>query len=339
MKFVLMGTGNISETYVNAVDNLEEAEITAVVSRNEERAESYARQNGIPRFGDSLAAISCDYEAVIVATPNGLHHKGAVSAAGLGKHVLVEKPLDITPGNMDKMITACDEAGVKLGVCFQRRLHETNIAIKNLLDRGAFGEIYAIDLPLKFYRGQSYYDSGAWRGTAELDGGGPFMQQGSHDIDLLGWLFGMPEKVFAKTGTFGHSDIDVEDHGAAILELKDGAICTITASTIAKPGFSPRLDVFTEKGTFSLENDSLVLWQIDGVERPACLDSDCDQKHNAATSAKVTDTSGHEAIIKDFISAVEQDHKPTVSGERARVTTDLILSIYRSAREGKEIVL
>lgn len=337
MKFVLVGTGNIARTYVNAVSNIPEADIVGVISRDAGRAEKYSAENNIQSFATSLSNMKEDFDAILVATPNGEHYKPVIEAAEMGKHSIVEKPLDITTEHMLMMIDACDKNNVKLGVTYQRRLSENNIAIKKLLDQKAFGKIYAIDLPLKFYRGQEYYDSGAWRGTFAIDGGGPFLQQGSHDIDLLGWFFGMPRKVFAKTGTFGHTGIEVEDHGAAIMEYESGTICTVLASTIAKPGFTPRLDVFTERGTFSLENDAVSVWEIEGVENPGTTLPE--KRHNAAASVAVNDSSGHENIINDFMDAVKNNRKPAASGPEARVTTDIILAIYRSAKENKEIII
>ncbi|MHC4873510.1 MAG: Gfo/Idh/MocA family protein [Planctomycetota bacterium] len=337
MKFVLIGSGNIANTYVNAVKNMDNAEIVGVISRSIDRAKKYADENSLGEAAVSLKEIKSDFDAVLVATPNGSHHAGAIAAAEAGKHALVEKPLDITTANIDKMISACKNAGVKLGVTYQRRLSKNNMAIKKLLDEKAFGKIYAVDLPLKLYRGQDYYDSGAWRGTFEFDGGGPFMQQGSHDIDLLGWFFGMPKKVFAKTGTFGHTGIEVEDHGAAIMELEDGAICSVLASTIARPGFSPRLDVFTEKGTFSLENDAITTWDIEGIDNPD--EGVAEKRHSSASSAAVSDTSGHENVINDFIEAIENDREPAANGEAGKLTSEIILAIYRSAKEGREIVV
>ncbi len=335
MRFALLGTGNIASTYVKAVGNLPNAEITVLISRNIDRARKFAQQHDISKFSDSMSDFTEEFDAVIAATPNGLHHVNAIDAAELGKHVLVEKPLDITVENMDMMVSACREADVRLGVTFQRRFNPTNRIVKQMLDDRAFGDIYAIDLSMKFYRDQSYYESAAWRGTRELDGGGPFIQQGAHDIDLLCWFFGMPCSVFARAGTFAHTGIDVEDYGAAILGYDNGAIGTVIAGTISKPGFSPGLDIFTQKGTVSLENDSIIKWDVEGVEKPEI--EGAEQNHNAATSVSVDDTSGHEAVIKDFICAIRDNREPEVNADTARMTTELILKIYESAESGKEI--
>lgn len=333
-RFTLIGTGNIAGTYVAAMENLECAEIVAVVSRTGERAREFAAEHGIGHAATSLEEVACDYDGVILATPNAEHHAGAIEAASLRKHVLSEKPLDITAENMDRMIAACREAGVKLGCMYPRRTRENSRLLKRLLDHKALGRIYAADMAVKVYRPQSYYDSAAWRGTRAQDGGGPFMQQGSHDIDLLCWLFGRPVTALAETGTFAHGGIDVEDHGAAVLRMPDGAIATIIASTVAKPGWSPRLEVAAEKGTFILDNGIITHWAIDGIEDPNVAPK---RPPHSTTTAAVSDTTGHEAILRDFVQAVQEDREPLANGPSARIATDVILAIYRSAEEGRRV--
>jgi len=337
MKFVLVGTGNMANTYVAATQKLGCAEIVAVISRSAERAAAFAADNGIANAATSLQDVTVPYDGVYVTSPQGSHHRWAIEVAGLGKHVLVEKPLDVNDERMTRMITVCRDAGVKLGAAYQRRTRENNRIIRNLVAAGAFGRILAVDLAVKCFRPQSYYDDTDWRGTVDLDGGGPFMQQGSHDIDLYCWIFGLPRKVLAKVGTLGHANIEVEDHGVAILELDGGGIATIIASTLARPGFAPSMHVFTERGGFTLENDAIGVWDIDGMDNPGVVADD--DRHSSATSVAVHDTSGHEAIIQDFVEAVEQNREPLVHGETARLATDLIQAIYRSAREGREILL
>jgi UDP-N-acetyl-2-amino-2-deoxyglucuronate dehydrogenase len=339
LRFVLVGTGNIARTYVNAVKNVGEAEIVAVVSRNLERAKAYAAANGFPAAAESISAVGAPFDAVMLATPNGLHHRDAVEAAGAGKHVLTEKPLDVTLKNMDRMIEACRKANVRLGVAFQRRMSPANIELKKLLDRGAFGRVYVADLFVKFFRGQDYYDSAAWRGTLEVDGGGPFMQQASHNVDTLTWFFGTPSKVLAKTALLAHTRIEVEDHGTAILSYPGGMFGTIIASTVAKPGYPVRMEIHAEKGSVILVNDEVVSWDVEGVQRPEVRAAKEIHSGAGAAGVAVTDTGGHEAIIRDFCRAVWEGRDPAVSGEEARKTGLVIDSIYRSAREGREVSL
>lgn len=326
MKFVIVGTGNIARTYLTAAGKLPEADVVGFLSRSERLPDYADAQHGIAA---GLEHIDGYFDAVILATPPGLHHEGAIAAARLGKHVLTEKPLDVSIENMDAMIEACRSNNVKLGTAYQRRMSPDNRAVKRLLEAGALGTVYAADLTVKFWRDQAYYDSSPYRGTYEIDGGGPFVQQASHNIDIYTWFFGMPDKVTSMLGTFAH-DIEVEDHGACLLRHANGMIGTIVASTIARPGFPARLEMHAERGSVVLENDVITRWDVDGEENPSTRPSGA--IHSGASVA-VTDTAGHEAILQDFIEAVRDDRDPAVSGESARAATELILRIYAAGAE------
>ena len=181
---------------------------------------------------------------------------------------------------------------------------------------------------MKFFRDQAYYDSADYRGTRDVDGGGPFIQQAVHNLDIYCWFFGVPEKVVSVLGTFCH-EVDVEDHGAALLKHGSGMIGTIVASTAARPGFPARLDIHAEVGSIVMENDGITVWEVDGIDNPS---RQPDFKvHSGAASASVSDTAGHEAIIRDFVDAVREDRAPAVTGESARMATELVLQIYENA--------
>jgi predicted dehydrogenase len=273
----------------------------------------------------SLAEITAQFDAVIITTPNGLHHEAAIEAARLGKHVLTEKPLDIHLATMDAMISACEQAGVTLATAYQRRTNPDNLALKQLFSAGAFGRIYAADLSCKFWRNQAYYDSSAYRGGWEVDGGGPFMQQACHNIDTYLWFFGMPSEVTSLLGTFAHQ-IEVEDHGAALLKYNNGMIGTIIASTAARPGLPARLEVHCDRGTLVTLDDRISYWAIDGIDNPA--DDAPSANGNNASSAVVADTARHEDILRDFEAAVREGRLPLINAGAARQTTELILRIY-----------
>jgi len=321
-RFVLVGSGNISRTYFQAVQALGAATITGLVSRSQESA---GVSDNI-EIAASLEELDCEFDAVILVTPNGLHHEGAIRAARLGKHVLTEKPLDISIDHMDAMLAACREAKVKLGVAYQHRMSPDNKIIKDMLRAGRFGRIFSADFTVRCWRDQAYYDSGPWRGGWEIDGGGPFIQQACHQVDLYTWFFGMPDEVLSMTDRFFHN-IEVEDHGAALFRHPDGMIGSFIASTVAYPGFEPLLVIHAEKGSVVMENGCITGWHIDSIENPSQESSA--PLHSGAASAAVTDTAGHEAIISDFIEAVENDREPFVSAESARMATELILKIYK----------
>lgn len=321
--FVVIGSGNICQTYFNAIERIEEATIVGLVSRSKKRPDFLLSDIAVVT---QLQDLQLEFDAVIIATPNGIHHTSAIAAAELGKHVLTEKPLDITVENMELMISACRKADSKLGVTFQHRMSPDNKILKEYISNDSFGRIYSADFTVRCWREQSYYDSGEWRGTWKTDGGGPFMQQACHELDLYTWFFGMPSEVHSFTDTF-HHDIEVEDHGAALFRHENGMIGTFMASTVAYPGFPPTLTLHTEKGTVVVTNGKIIDWSIEGIANPSIsIDAAI---HSGAASAAVTDTFGHEAIITDFIEAVRQDRDPAVPGESARLGTELALRIYQ----------
>ena len=324
LKFVIVGSGNISNTYCQAVSKIADAELAGIISRSGKRPPD--ADKNIPVVSD-LDKITFDYDAVIVAVPNGLHHKWAIKAAKNGKHVLTEKPLDITREAMTNMIDACKNNDVRLGVCYQYRSNPDIMIIKELLEQNALGKVIAADYTINCWRDQAYYDSGAYRGGYEIDGGGPFIQQACHQIDIYAWFFGRPCKVVSMLGTFLH-DIEGEDHGVAILKHSNGMIGTITASTCAYPGFEPELKIITEKGSLILKNTSISEWHIKDMDNPSV--SHGKHIHSGAGHALVEETSGHESIINDFIEAVHQHRPPMVSGEDARTATEIVLDIYEN---------
>lgn len=325
-RFVIIGTGNISGTYYNSIKNIKEAEITGFVSRSLKKP-SYINSPDNFEIADSLENIKSDFDAVIICTPNSYHHTNAIAAAELGKHVLTEKPLDITIEAMDTMINKCREKNVKLGVAYQRRLSGDNPVIKKLIEGKKLGRIFSVDLSVKNYRDDNYYSSSSYRGTYSIDGGGPFIQQASHYIDLYCWLFGKPEKIVSKVGTFVHN-IESEDHGAAIFLHNDGMIGTVTASTATKPGFPAKLEIYSDKGFAIIENDEITKWDFENV--PLQKNINDKNKHTGAATHLVNDTSNHEKIIIDFINAVKENKEPLINGEEGRITTEVVLEIYKN---------
>lgn len=323
IKFVIIGSGNIAKTYISALGKIEDTEVVGIVSRHSNQQSKYFN---IPLFR-SPQDVNLQFNAVIICTPNGLHHVGAIEAAELGKHVLCEKPIDISPDSIDKMVTSCRKNNVKLGVAYQRRFSSDHPLIKKLIEENKLGKIFSVDLSVKNYRDDSYYNSTEYRGTYKIDGGGPFMQQASHYIDLYCWYFGKPAKVVSTLNTFVH-DIEVEDHGAAICVHDSKMIGTITVSTATKPGFPAKMEIYSDIGYLILENDVITHWDIEGLENPS------EQKnistHTGAATASVEDTTNHEFLIKDFINAIKQNGEPLVSGESAKTATELILEIYQN---------
>jgi predicted dehydrogenase len=323
-KFVIIGSGNIANTYCSAIGKIEDAEVIAIVSQKLKKPADYGH---LPSY-HTLREIDLDFDAVIVCTPNGYHHVGAIEAAKLGKHVLCEKPIDISLESIDQMISSCKEHKVKLGVAYQRRYSSDNPVVKKLIDENKLGKIFSVDLAVKNYRDNAYYNSAPYRGTYKIDGGGPFIQQASHYIDLYYWYFGKPDKLVSQLATFVH-DIEVEDHGAVICVHKSGMIGTITASTATKPGFPAKMEIYSDKGYLILENDVITHWEMEGMENPT-IQGPIRNMHTGSSNALVNDTANHEFVIKDFIGAITSGKDPLVTGESAKNATEIILDIYKN---------
>lgn len=325
IKFVIIGSGNIANTYVSAIQNIANAEIVAAVSK---RLKAPTKQPNLPAFA-SLNDVTLDFDAVIICTPPGLHHETAIEAAKLGMHIFCEKPLDVTIAAMDNMINTCKQNQVLLGVAYQRRYSSDNPVVKALIENNTLGRIFSVDLSVKNYRDDSYYNAAPYRGTKAIDGGGPFVQQASHYIDLYYWYFGKPSKIVSKLGTFVH-DIEVEDHGVAICTHDNGLISTITASTATKPGFPAKMEIYTSKGYLILENDVITHWDMEGLENPTTQSED-GNTHTGAATAMVEDTTNHEFLINDFVNAILTGKDPIISGESAKNASEIILEIYNSS--------
>ncbi len=335
IRFALIGAGSIAGKYVEAFRKVEDANLLGVVTRNPEKAQAFAQANGIQHWAADMESLfgSADVDAVVIATPSGLHGEHTIKAAQFGKHVLCEKPLDITLEKIDAMRGACEKAGVKLGCAFQFRTFEHNQIAYHAIRAGKLGRIYIANAFLKNFRTQQYYDSGAWRGTWALDGGGPFMQQGAHAIDLMVWMMGRARRVFAWTRTVAH-DIETEDMGQAIVQYENAAQGLLEASTVVIPGYPNRLEFHGEKGSIILSEAEIIDWQVEGVEKPVLEGA----SHTSGSSeATAIGTLGHQKLIADFIEAIRQDRRPLVDAESARASVELIQAIYQSARLGKTV--
>ena len=330
LRFALLGTGNIAGKYVAAIKNVEQASLDGVIATSPAKAKSFAETHGIAHWAETMPALcrQVDFDALIVATPSGLHAEGVILAAKHGKHALCEKPLDIALDKIDAMSQACQEAKVKLACAFQHRTVAHNRLAYDAIQAGQLGQIYIANAFLKNFRGQEYYDSGAWRGTWDLDGGGPFMQQAVHTLDLMVWMMGPAESVFAVTDRVA-LNIEVEDMGHAIVKYQNGAQGVLEASTVVKPGYPNRIEIHGAEGSVILSEEGIVHWDVAGMAEPILADTGAG---SGAKDPMAIGTQGHEQIIADFIEAIAQDRQPLVCPESARLSVALIQAIYESAR-------
>ncbi len=208
--FGIIGCGMIANFHAKAIADIEDAEFVACFDLTSERAEKLASEFGGTGYSDLSEMLSNpSLEIVTICSPSGAHMEPCIEAAKAGKHVIVEKPLDVTVERCDKMIAACREAGVQLATIFPSRFHESSKLMKQAVDSGRFGRLALGDAYVKWFRTQEYYDSGAWRGTWKLDGGGALMNQAIHSVDLLLWLMGPAIEVMDHTVTLAYERIEV----------------------------------------------------------------------------------------------------------------------------------
>jgi UDP-N-acetyl-2-amino-2-deoxyglucuronate dehydrogenase len=332
----LIGGGNISETHARAVHSIPGLEIAAIYGTNREKVERFAANHGGTAYSDFDAFLSHrPMGFVAIGSPSGLHSLHGIAAARRGLHVLTEKPIDISSEHADALIQATQESGVKLGVMFQDRFKPDIRRFKESIEGGVIGKPLLIDARVKWYRPPEYYSESTWRGTLELDGGGALINQAIHTVDLLLWLFGDVVRVQSCTATAMH-EIQGEDTALALLEFANGALGTLLATTAAFPGYPRRIEVTGTRGTLILEDDRIVA--ADLRDSPAGLDVSPPSKDNENVSSPVvTDFSGHQAILEDFVHAIRENCSPTCDGREGRRSIALIEEIYRAAqREGRK---
>ena len=231
--FGIVGCGMIAKFHARAIAEITGAKLVACYNRTTPKAEALAAEFGGQAYTDLDAMLAReDLQIVTVCSPSGAHMEPTLAAARAGKHVIVEKPLDVTLERCDAMIRACEEAGVKLATIFPSRFHRSSQLLKQAVEAGRFGKLTLGDAYVKWFRTQKYYDSGAWRGTWQFDGGGALMNQAIHSVDLLLWLMGDVVEVSAYTTLLAHERIEVEDVAIATLRFKSGALGVIDRKSV-----------------------------------------------------------------------------------------------------------
>ncbi len=342
--FGIIGCGMIANFHAKAIGDIDSARVAACFDMVPERAQQFAEENGCAGY-DSLEAMLADesVDVVTICSPSGAHMEPAVAAAQAGKHVIVEKPLEITLERCDAIIDACKTAGVKLAVIFPSRFHRSSLLLKDALDSGRFGRLTMGDAYVKWFRTQEYYDSGAWRGTWKLDGGGALMNQAIHSVDLLTWLMGPVAEISAQSSTLIHERIEVEDVAVAALKFENGALGVIEATTAAYPGWLKKIEIHGSQGSAALEEESIVQWSFaeETDEDAALLREMSDNTDTGGGAADPTAIGhhGHAMLFADALKAIAEGSEPAVNGEQARRSVEIILAIYQAAEEGKTVKL
>jgi predicted dehydrogenase len=326
------------------VGELRDARLAACFDMFPAAADKLAAATGCRAYHD-LDAMLADpkVDVVTICTPSGLHMEPAVAAARAGKHVIVEKPLEVTLQRCDKIIKACESASVKLATIFPSRFHESSMLMKQAVDKGRFGKLTIGDAYVKWFRTQQYYDSGAWRGTWKLDGGGALMNQAIHSVDLLTWLMGPVVEIQGVTATLAHERIEVEDVAMATVRFANGALGVIEATTAAFPGALKRIELHGSSGSAVLEEEDIKSWQFaKPVKQDAPLLARMQGKTKTgggAADPAAIGHHGHMLLFKDFVQAVRKGTKPAIDGYEGRRSVEIILAIYKAAETGKRVTL
>jgi UDP-N-acetyl-2-amino-2-deoxyglucuronate dehydrogenase len=341
VKFAIIGTGMIAERHAAALAEIPEAELYAVYDKNVCRAQEFAKKYPLKVY-NSFDELLKDRQltAVTIATPTGVHKEIAVPCAEAGKHILCEKPLDVSLKKADAIINTCDKNKVYLSAVFQARFSDRIKLIKDAIDAGRFGRLMLCSAQVKWYRSQEYYDSAGWRGTWALDGGGALMNQSIHIIDLLLYLAGKPEAVHAFAGTMTHERLEVEDNACASIKFKNGALGVIEASTSCAPGFPRRLEISGEKGSVILEDDTITRWRfVEELPNDKTIRSGQTSSglKSGAGDPRGGSHEGHRRQLLDLISAINNKKQPSIPGSEGRRAVELICAIYESVKTGKTV--
>jgi len=333
----IIGTGSIVNSYVKCIEELEETKLIGLFTKSASRVNEIENLFSIPVFSEieKLLALP-EIKLICVCNESGNHGEAIKKAAEAGKHILSEKPLEVTSEKIDAVIDCCQENNVILGCVFQNRCSEDYRLVEKTIIEGKLGKLLLGNAHINWYRNDDYYAKNPWRGTKKLDGGAAFMNQGIHTIDLLLNLMGPVKSVFGKIKTLVH-DIEGEDVGMGLLNFESGALGNITAGTALYPGHPERLEVYGENGSILMEGGKIVQWNVQGTSEPKLM-SETSNSSGASDPTSIGH-GNHKKVIQNMIEAIKINGSPMVDGAEARRSVDLIVAIYKSSKENKLIYL
>ncbi|MFA5021790.1 MAG: Gfo/Idh/MocA family oxidoreductase [Patescibacteria group bacterium] len=348
--FAIIGVGNIGPVHAAAINQSSNAELVAVSDVILERARKLAATYpGVKAYSNYRKMLKDPaVQAVCLCVPSGLRQNIAITCLKAGKHVLAEKPLEVTTARIDRMITAADASDVLLGCIFQTRYTKAVQLVWQALQEGRFGQLILGNAYIKWYRPEEYYTGAAWRGTKNLDGGGAAMNQGIHYIDLLGMIMGQVKQVWAQSQCAVHQklrELGTEDLITAQLKFANGAFGTIEASTALWPGGTARLEIYGSSGRAVIEDGKLVTWNF---QKKQLVDAEVEklmEEKESETGAAGSDpmaslkTKGHQLQIEDFAAAIIDNRVPLIDGREGRPAVELIEAMYKSASTGRIVRL
>ncbi len=337
IRFAVIGCGRIAQNHFESINKQSSrAELVAVCDTDPVVLANAIEKTGVKGFASLTELLAhAKADCIVLTTPSGLHPRQAAEAARAGFDVMTEKPMATRWHDGLAMVRACDEAGVHLFVVKQNRRNPTLQLLKQATDQGRFGRIYMINVNVFWTRPQAYYDSAAWRGTWEFDGGA-FMNQASHYVDLLDWIGGPVESVMAYTGTLARN-IEVEDSGVAAIKWRNGAMGSINVSMLTYPkNLEGSITILGEKRSVCIGGvavNEIKHWQFD-------------QEHEM--DARIGDASyqttsvygfGHPLYYDNVINTLRGESQPETDGREGLKSLELLIAMYMSARDGKRVCL
>ena len=337
IRFALVGCGRIAQNHFAAIKQHEtRAELVGICDIDSAALDAAVKTTGATPYKTLTEMLAkCDADAFILTTPSGLHPGQAIEIAKAGKHVITEKPMATRWEDGKRMVKACDEAGVRLFVVKQNRRNATLQLLKRAIEKQRFGKIYMVNLNVFWTRPQSYYDQGGWRGRWEYDGGA-FMNQASHYVDLVDWLIGPLESLQAYTATLGR-DIEAEDTGVISLKWRSGALGSMNVTMLTYPkNLEGSITILGEKGTVKIGGMA-----VNEVQHWEFEDADPDDAKVKDANYETTSVYGfgHPLYYRNVIDVMRGRSAAETDGRAGLKSLELLIAIYRSARDRRSIGL
>ena len=344
---VIVGGGVISSRHAQMLRQFgDRAALVGIVDKDVERAATWGAERGVPAFSSLAdAAAEIEFDVVVVCTPTSLHGTVAIEALGLGKHVVIEKPADISTARIDEIMVAQRDADKLVTVISQHRFDASTERVQQAIEAGELGRLTSATASIDLWRGQSYYDSGAWRGTWEFDGGGALMNQGVHTVDLMLALMGPAVEVFGYADTLAHVRLETEDVAAGVVRFASGALGVLHASTAVYPGLDTRVQIHGDAGSAVIVNDHLrfVHTTPAGQERPEVK---MGVQGAAANHLDASELTSRDDVVdpmvhqyRNFLAALDGEASVRVGLAENRQAVALIHGLYESARTGRPVSL
>ena len=340
--FGIIGLGMIADFHAQAIAQVPGAKLVGIATRNAGKAAAFAGKHQVPFQTTDIAALVArpDIQVVCITTPSGAHLGPALAAIRAGKHVVIEKPLEVDPARTDEILAAAEAAGVRIAPIFQGRFGDGARTVKAALDAGRLGRLVLASNYVKWHRTAQYYTPP--RGLRANDGGGAVINQAIHGLDLLLWFVGLPAEVFAWTTRRVHTGIEVEDTACAALKFANGALGAFEASTALWPGWSRRHEICGEHGSIVLEDDRIVRWEFrepqpgDDAIRAA---GQTNTLGSGASNPSAISTEGHRRQLQDLVDAIRENRPHALDGREGRKAVAFVHAIYESAASGQPVKL